>query len=73
MAKCFAIVHGSPLRERLTPSRIAHAYAGLDLPELNNVKVPGTPNAKRALHFYMKAAKQGRSLGVRVLQTGDER
>ncbi|CAK9059716.1 ANK_REP_REGION domain-containing protein [Durusdinium trenchii] len=43
---------------------IAHAYAGLDLPELNNVKVPGTPNAKRALHFYMKAAKQGRPVSA---------
>ena len=39
------------------------AYAGLDVPELDRVKVPGAPNTKRAMHFYMKAAKQGRSLG----------
>ena len=44
-------------------SRIAHAYAGLELPELENVKIPGAPNTKRAMHFYMKAAKQGRLLG----------
>ena len=43
--------------------RIAHAYAGLELPELENVKIPGAPNTKRAMHFYMKAAKQGRLLG----------
>jgi len=35
----------------------------LDVPELDRVKVPGAPNTKRAMHFYMKAAKQGRSLG----------
>jgi len=43
---------------------IAHAYAGLDVPELDRVKVPGAPNTKRAMHFYMKAAKQGRPVSA---------
>eukprot|EP00435_Cladocopium_sp_Y103_P028877 s896_g7.t1 len=43
---------------------IAHAYAGLELPELDNVKIPGAPNTKRAMHFYMKAAKQGRPVSA---------
>lgn len=43
---------------------IAHAYAGLELPELENVKIPGAPNTKRAMHFYMKAAKQGRPVSA---------
>lgn len=53
----------SPQTEKKNQPRIAHAYAGLDVPELDHVKVPGAPNTKRAMHFYMKAAKQGRSLG----------
>ena len=52
--------------------RIAHAYAGLDVPELDRVKVPGAPNTKRAMHFYMKAAKQGRFLGAKTLSFQDE-
>jgi TPR repeat protein len=43
---------------------VAHGYAGLDCAELDAVKIPGSPNEKRALHYYMLAAKQGRPVSA---------
>jgi len=42
----------------------AHAYAGLECPELEGVDVPGVPNQARALQYYQMAARQGRPVSA---------
>lgn len=43
---------------------VAHAYAGLNVPELSNIKIPGAPNEARALQYYGLAARQGRPVSA---------
>jgi len=43
---------------------VAHAYAGLNVPELSNIKIPGAPNEARALLYYGLAARQGRPVSA---------
>lgn len=43
---------------------IAHGYAGVACAELEGVQVAGSPNDRRALHYYMLAAQQGRPVSA---------
>ena len=50
--------------------RVAHAYAGLRMPELSNVEIPAAPNDGLAFKYYVLAAQQGRMLGCTFIPSG---
>ncbi|CAJ1353231.1 unnamed protein product [Effrenium voratum] len=57
------LLAAAQLGEPNAQQTLAHAYAGLGVPE-PGVQVPGAPNTNRALHFYSLAAKQGRPVSA---------